>query len=101
MTYSLDVETDGEGLNGYSQLSSDEPTPETQLLVSETQKKIQKAISELPEKYKSVVLLYYFHDFSLQEIAGILNMPVTTIKTRLHRAREYLRKKIGREDETN
>ena len=100
VTYSLDVDPDGEGLNGYSQLPSDEPNPETQVLISETQEKIQQAISELPEKYKSVVLLYYFHDFSLQEIAGILNMPATTIKTRLHRARDYLRKKISRENET-
>jgi len=33
-------------------------------------------------------------EMSLQEISDVLSMPVTTIKTRLHRGREYLRKKL-------
>jgi RNA polymerase sigma-70 factor (ECF subfamily) len=34
------------------------------------------------------------HDLSLQEISDVLDMPVTTVKTRVHRGREALRKKL-------
>ena len=78
---------------------SDEDTPEKQLIVSETQAQIHRAIEALPEKYKSVVILRYLHDMSLQEISDVLDMPVTTIKTRVHRGREYLRKRLEQEEQ--
>lgn len=93
--YSLDAEMpDGEGADWYSLLPSDQDTPEEEFVLSETQEQIRKAIQTLPEKYKSVVVLRYLHDMSLQEIGDVLGMPVTTIKTRVHRGREYLRKKL-------
>lgn len=93
--YSLDAEMgDGEGTDWYALLPSGEDSPEGQLLLSETQQQIRRAINTLPDKYKSVVILRYLHDMSLQEISDVLGMPVTTIKTRVHRGREYLRKKL-------
>ncbi len=97
-TYSLDAEMpDGEGNDFYSMLPGHEDTPEKQVILSETQQQIRKAIDTLPEKYKSVVILRYLHDLSLQEIGEVLDMPVTTVKTRVHRGREYLRKKLEQE----
>ena len=75
-------------------LSSQDPTPEEQLVLSETQEAVRAAIDKLPEKYKAVVVLRYMHDLSLQEISDVLDMPVTTVKTRVHRGREALRKKL-------
>ena len=99
-TYSLDAEMpDGEGNDYYAMLPSHEDTPEKQVIVSETQEQIHRAIETLPEKYKSVVILRYLHDMSLQEISDVLDMPVTTIKTRVHRGREYLRKRLEQEDQ--
>ncbi len=72
--------TDGDGNDYYSLIPSQEETPEEQLILSETQQRIHRAIEELPEKYKSVVVLKYMQDCSLQEISDILNMPVTTVK---------------------
>jgi RNA polymerase sigma-70 factor (ECF subfamily) len=93
--YSLDAEMpDGEGNDYYSMLPGNEDTPEKQIVLSETQQQIRKAIDGLPEKYKSVVILRYLQDMSLQEISDVLDMPVTTVKTRVHRGREYLRKKL-------
>lgn len=93
--YSLDAEMpDGEGSDWYSTLPSDQETPEEELVLSETQQQIRKAIETLPEKYKAVVILRYLHDMSLQEIGDVLKMPVTTVKTRVHRGREFLRKKL-------
>jgi len=38
--------------------------------------------------------LRYLQDLSLQEISDVTGMPVTTIKTRVHRGRDFLRKKL-------
>jgi RNA polymerase sigma-70 factor (ECF subfamily) len=93
--YSLDAESsDHEGLDGYAMLPSDDKTPESELLLSETQRLIHEAMATLPAKYKSVMVLRYLQDLSLQEISDVLNMPVTTVKTRVHRGREFLRKKL-------
>lgn len=94
-TYSLDAESsEYEGLDGYSMIPSDNRTPESELILSDTQRIIHEAIASLPPKYKSVMILRYIHDMSLQEVGDILGMPVTTIKTRVHRGREFLRKKL-------
>ncbi|WP_420481832.1 RNA polymerase sigma factor SigW [Cohnella zeiphila] len=92
--YSLDAETDHEGLDGYAMLPSDERTPESEVILSETQRLIRDAIETLPVKYKSVMILRYLQDLSLQEISDVLDLPVTTIKTRVHRGREFMRKKL-------
>jgi RNA polymerase sigma-70 factor (ECF subfamily) len=98
MTYSLDAEMpDCEGNDYYAMLPGHEDTPEKQVIVSETQQQIRDAIETLPVKYKSVVILRYLHDMSLQEIGDVLDMPVTTVKTRVHRGREFLRKKLENE----
>lgn len=96
-SYSLDAEvSDSEGADWYSLLPSDERTPEGELILSETQEQVRRAVDALPEKYKSAVILRYMHDMSLQEIAEVLDMPVTTVKTRVHRGREYLRERLER-----
>ncbi|AGA56568.1 RNA polymerase sigma factor, sigma-70 family [Thermobacillus composti KWC4] len=96
-TYSLDAEsTEHEGLDGYAVIPSDDRTPESEMLLSETQRIVRQAIDTLPAKYKSVMVLRYLHGLSLQEIGEVLDMPVTTVKTRVHRGREYLRKKLER-----
>ncbi len=94
-TYSLDADiNDQEGMDGYSMLPSDDHTPESEMLISETQQIIHQAIDSLPAKYKTIMILRYIQDMSLQEISDVLTLPVTTIKTRVHRGREFLRKKL-------
>ena len=93
--YSLDAESsEHEGLDGYAMIPSDNRTPESELLLSDTQRIIHQAIETLPAKYKSVMVLRYLQEMSLQEIRDVLDMPVTTVKTRVHRGREFLRKKL-------
>ena len=96
-TYSLDAESsEHEGLDGYALIPGDDRTPESEMLLTETQRIVREAIETLPAKYKSVMVLRYLHDLSLQEIGEVLDMPVTTVKTRVHRGREFLRKKLER-----
>jgi len=94
-TYSLDAElSDAEGLDGYAQMSADQSSPEDRLVLSETQRRVREAILELPDKYRAAIILKYMQDLSLNEIAEILDLPVSTVKTRVHRGREFLRQKL-------
>jgi RNA polymerase sigma-70 factor (ECF subfamily) len=94
--HSLDAEmTDDDDFNFYSRIPSEENTPEHIVLQSETQDQIRKGINKLSDKYRNVITLYYLDELSLQEISERLNLPVTTVKTRLHRGRDLLRKKWG------
>ncbi|HSO26431.1 MAG TPA: sigma-70 family RNA polymerase sigma factor [Anaerolineales bacterium] len=55
---------------------------------------VQKAVSALPLPQRVVVVLYYLNDLSLQEIAEILDVPVGTVKSRLHYGRQTLKKSL-------
>ena len=50
-------------------------------------------IYHLPHKYKEVIILYYYEDLSINEIANILNITTSNVKKRLERARNIIRKK--------
>ncbi len=52
---------------------------------------LRSAIEQLPTKNKTVILLRYFEDLKLEEIAGILNENVNTVKTRLYSSLKKLR----------
>lgn len=58
-------------------------------------REVQRAISSLPLPQRVVITLYYLNDLSLQEIADILEVPVGTVKSRLHYGRLSLRRKLG------
>lgn len=49
-------------------------------------------LEELDYKYKSVIMLYYFEEYSIEEVADILDLSVVAVKKRLQRAREKVRK---------
>ncbi|PUB08423.1 RNA polymerase sigma factor SigW [Paenisporosarcina sp. OV554] len=94
--YYLDAEVVGtEGLNMYSQIASKEELPEQEVLKMEMQDRVQYEISRLPDKYRAVIVLKYMEDLPLQEISDILEMPLGTVKTRIHRGREALRKQLS------
>lgn len=57
-----------------------------------------RAVLALPERYRGAVHLYYYEDYSLREIAGILGLPQATVKTRLFRARQLLRQALEEDD---
>lgn len=61
----------------------------------ETRDEIYAAVHALPEHQRSVILLYYMGSHSQQEIATFLEIPVATVKTRLHHARKQLRMRIS------
>ena len=78
----------------YSQVPSKTTLPEEDVESLELQDTIQNEIMKLPEKYRSVIVLKYIEELSLKEISEILDMPLGTVKTRIHRGREALRKRL-------
>ncbi|WP_226683454.1 RNA polymerase sigma factor [Sutcliffiella horikoshii] len=69
-------------------------TPEKLVVENNDKYLIGEQILKLPLKYREVILLYYYKDFSMEEISSLLNCPVSTVKSRVHRAREKLKIKL-------
>ena len=93
--YFLDETIKGtDGLDLYSQLPANQPLPEQEVESLEIQNYIQQEIMELPAKYRSVIALRFVDELSLNEISEILEIPLGTVKTRIHRGREALRKRL-------
>lgn len=92
------LEHEVEGTNGLtlsSQLAATDELPEDQVITHELQDWIQGEILQLPSKYRSAIVLKYIEDLSLKEISEILDLPIATVKTRIHRGREALRKRLN------
>jgi RNA polymerase sigma-70 factor (ECF subfamily) len=65
--------------------------PESRVGEWEQQSTVRRAIERLPRDYRDVVVLRYMEDLTYDEIARHLGVPVSTIETRLHRAKKQLR----------
>ncbi len=65
-------------------------SPEAAAIASEQQDTVRTLLAKLPEHYRLVLLLRYWHDLGYEEIAQVVDLPVSTIKARLHRARNAL-----------
>ena len=55
---------------------------------------LHTALSELPKKHRVVIVLFYFKEFSLKEIAEILDIPEGTVKSRLNTAKKLLKRRL-------
>lgn len=71
-------------------LPSPEPGPEALALRDEGRLAVQRALLRLPDTYRAVTVLRYWHDLSYLEIAEALGLTEATVKTRLHRARKMI-----------
>ena len=72
-------------------------TPEEHALKKDENIAISQVIFAMNRKYREVTLLHYYRDFSLEEIASLLELNPSTVRSRLHRARAQLKKKLGGE----
>ncbi|HLU21723.1 RNA polymerase sigma factor SigW [Lederbergia graminis] len=94
--YFLDAEVAGtDGLTMYSQIAAEGKSPDSEVETLELQEIVQREILRLPDKYRVVIILRYIDDLSLNEISEVLDMPLGTVKTRIHRGREALRKQLS------
>ena len=64
-------------------------TPQSEILF--------ETVMQLPEKYRIVIHLFYYEDYSVREIAGILNLSESNVKVRLSRGRSLLKEVLKEE----
>ena len=64
--------------------------PEEACLAGEAQARLQQALLQLPGDYRLVLVLRYVEELSYQEIAGALGVPLSTVETRIFRAKKLL-----------
>ncbi len=79
---------------GLEYISDDSPTSEEQILEKERDRLVWNAVGELPEKLKTVILLYYMEELGISQIAELAGVPVGTVKSRLYQARKLLEQKL-------
>ena len=72
------------------------PDPAAQLLDKLGTERIAAAMARLPDEYRVVSTLYFMDDLSYEEIAQVLECPVGTVRSRLHRGRKMLQKALWR-----
>jgi RNA polymerase sigma-70 factor (ECF subfamily) len=85
---------DREGGHVKLQIADWSGLPDDQLLQAEMKHVLNHAISELPENYRSVILLRDVEELSTLETAQILDLTEDVVKTRLHRGRLAVRQKL-------
>jgi RNA polymerase sigma-70 factor (ECF subfamily) len=69
--------------------------PEERFFELHRRRELRKAINGLKEKYRNILILFYYQGLSYEVIAEILEIPVKTVETQLYRARKQLRSKLA------
>ncbi|MEN6347811.1 MAG: RNA polymerase sigma factor [Syntrophomonas sp.] len=71
--------------------------PVDMIIQRDRENHVRQAIQNLPEVQRMSIILQYYHGFSVNEIAAIMNCPVGTVTSRIHYAIKQLRKILGGE----
>ncbi|MCP4313755.1 MAG: sigma-70 family RNA polymerase sigma factor [Bacteroidetes bacterium] len=97
---SLDQTIDGEdSLAPSSMIQSDTLDPESNMINQQKIKHMRNVVSKLKPRYRQLVELRYFKEYSYDEIATELDIPIGTVKAQLFRARELLLNILSRSKE--
>ena len=74
----------------YSSSPSTSPTPEENFINLQQRSQIKRILESMPERYRQLIVMRFFDEYSYEEIAAKLQLPLGTVKTRIHRAREQM-----------
>jgi RNA polymerase sigma-70 factor (ECF subfamily) len=74
------------------------PTPEESFINSQKRAQIENFMDKMPSRYRKLIELRYFKDYSYEEMAAECGLPLGTVKTQIHRARAMLCKAITDND---
>ncbi len=97
---SLDQSMDGEeSLAPSSLIQSDAPDPESTMIIQQKVFRMREIVSRLKPRYRKLVELRYFNEYSYEEIAEEMDIPIGTVKAQLFRARELLLNILNRSHE--
>jgi len=81
-------------LDAVHDLASGEPDPQEATAKRELREGVLQAVRDLPDNEREVTTLYYMNGYSQSEIAEFLEVPTTTVKSRLHTSRRRLRERM-------
>ena len=90
--FSIDKPIESKDSDFTFELPDDSYEPDKDLIVDQRAAMLNEAIDQLPEKYRTVIRLRHVEERSYEEIAGILKLPIGTVKAHIFRAREILYK---------
>ncbi|GAB4428816.1 MAG: RNA polymerase sigma factor SigW [Bacteroidia bacterium] len=94
-TVSIDAPVEGDdGSSMRYDVRDDDLDPNDAMLKSQRRRYLMMAIERLPEKYRTLVELRYFQEYSYEEVAQELDIPLGTVKAQLFRARELLNQEL-------
>lgn len=82
------------GFRKRAELPEDIPADGSAAEERETAEAVTAAVRSLPEKYRPIVMMYYYDEMSCREIGAALRLNEATVRTRLKRAREKLKKEL-------
>ena len=88
---SLDALTDPGQENPLQIANEIEPSPLHQVLAQETEENVQSSLQRIPAIYREVLVLRFQEELQIEEMAGVLSIPVSTVKSRLYRGLDALR----------
>jgi RNA polymerase sigma factor (sigma-70 family) len=71
--------------------------PEVIFLKKERSRQLERVVATLPEDERMIILLRYVNELSYDEISELLDIPVTTVRNKLHRAKMKMRKSVNQE----
>jgi RNA polymerase sigma-70 factor (ECF subfamily) len=86
LSLSQEVGGDGDGTRFIDLMESDQEQPDANLLDSEQKETIRDVVDQLPSHLREILLLSYFQQMSYTQIADSLQIPLGTVKSRLHSA---------------
>jgi RNA polymerase sigma factor (sigma-70 family) len=88
----LSLERDGgfDDEEAEMQIPDSGPTPEVKLQRREAVERLEEVIADLPPHYRVITLLRHDQELSYEEIAEVLDLPLGTVKARIHRARNLI-----------
>lgn len=81
---------DEEGTDLARQLESDVNDPEEELIRKQKEQLMREVVERLKPRYRRLIELRYFQEYSYEEVAEELNLPIGTVKAQLFRARDLL-----------
>jgi RNA polymerase sigma factor (sigma-70 family) len=82
-------------LDEFDNMTSDDNSPEDMLLKKEKALFVRSAIENLPEIYRTPIVLYHHKGMSYKEIASLLDKPISIVKNRIFRARLTLKESLS------
>jgi RNA polymerase sigma-70 factor (ECF subfamily) len=88
---------DDESSDSFFERLSDYSNPEEELLTEEMKRYVRKFVDALPDKLRTVILLREVEDYSYEEIAEMLNIPIGTVRSRLFNARQFIKQRLIRQ----